>query len=95
MLQARGCCLTRIDKCDPNVNVEDIGPPVWPPVTDLERTIYAAMILAGRPVTNTELGQLMDCSPGEDSKRVKALEGVLRKDRIGREVRISLPPPYH
>jgi uncharacterized membrane protein len=65
--------------------------PVWTPVSDLERTVYAAMILAGRPVTNAELARFMNVSAGEASRRVKALEGVLRKERIGREVRISLP----
>ena len=64
--------------------------PVWTPVSDLERTVYAAMILAGRPVTNAELARFMNVSAGEASRRVKALEGVLRKERIGREVRISL-----
>ena len=65
--------------------------PVWTPVPDLERTVYAAMILAGRPVTNAELARFMNVSAGEASRRVKALVGVLRKERIGREVRISLP----
>ena len=65
--------------------------PVWTPVSDLERTVYAAMILAGRPVPNAELARFMNVSAGEASRRVKALEGVLRKERIGREVRISLP----
>jgi DNA-binding Lrp family transcriptional regulator len=52
------------------------------------------MILAGRPVTNAELARFMRCSLGEVSKRVKALEGVIRKERIGREVRRSVPS-YH
>ena len=68
--------------------------PMWTPVTDLERAVAAAMILAGRPITNAELARLMNVSPGESSRRVKALEGVLRKERVGREVRISLPH-YH
>jgi len=55
---------------------------------------YAAMILAGRPVSNAELARFMNVSPGESSRRVKALDGVLRKERVGREVRISLPH-YH
>ena len=67
----------------------EILQPVWTPVSDLERTVYAAMILAGRPVTNAELARFMNVSAGEASRR--ALEGVLRKERIGREVRISLP----
>ena len=69
----------------------EILQPVWTPVSDLERTVYAAMILAGRPVTNAELARFMNVSAGEASRRVKQLEGVLRKERIGREVRISLP----
>ena len=67
---------------------------VWTPASDLERTVYAAMILAGRPVSNAELARFMNVSPGEASRRVKALDGVLRKERVGREVRISLPH-YH
>ena len=58
-----------------NVTVDELGPVTWTPVTDLERTVYAAMILAGRPVTNAELARFMRCSLGEVSKRVKALEG--------------------
>ena len=69
----------------------EILQPAWTPVSDLERTVYAAMILAGRPVTSAELARFMNVSAGEASRRVKALEGVLRKERIGREVRISLP----
>ena len=65
--------------------------PMWTPVSDLERAVYAAMVLAGRPVSNAELARFMNVSPGEASRRVKALEGVLRKERVGREVRISLP----
>ncbi len=68
--------------------------PMWTPVTELERAVAAAMILAGRPVSNAELARFMNVSPGEASRRVKTLEGVLRKERIGREVRISLPQ-YH
>ncbi len=68
--------------------------PMWQPVTELERAVAAAMILAGRPISNAELARLMNVSPGEASRRVKALEGVLRKERVGREVRISLPH-YH
>ncbi len=68
--------------------------PMWTPVTDLERAVAAAMILAGRPISNAELARLMNVSPGESSRRVKSLEGVLRKERVGREVRISLPH-YH
>lgn len=64
--------------------------PVWP-VSDLERQVFAAMILAGRPVSNAELARLMGCSPGQASKMVRQLEGRIQKTRIGREVRISIP----
>jgi len=36
------------------------------------------------------LEELMDCSPGEASRRVAQLEGVIREARKGREVLISL-----
>ena len=65
--------------------------PVWSPQTDLERAVYAALIVAGKPVTNDELARLMRVSKGESSKRVSALNGQVNKVRIGREVRISLP----
>ena len=65
--------------------------PAWTPVSDLERTVYAATI-AGRPARHQRrLARFMNVSAGEASRRVKALEGVLRKERIGREVRICLP----
>ena len=52
--------------------------------------VFAALILAGEPVNNRRLAELMDCSPGEASRRVAQLEGVIRKARKGREVLISL-----
>ena len=52
--------------------------------------VFAALILAGEPVNNRRLAELMDCSPGEASRRVAQLEGVIRKARRGREVLISL-----
>lgn len=67
---------------------------IWTPVTDLERQVYAAMILAGRPVTNAELAHLMNVSPGQASKMVGQLEGRIQKIRDGRRVQISLPH-YH
>ena len=66
------------------------APRVWMPQTEVERTVYAALILAGEPVNNRRLAELMDCSPGEASRRVAQLEGVIRKARKGREVLISL-----
>ena len=79
--------------------MEALGPITWTPRTDLERAVFAAMVLAGRPVTNAELARLMGVSPPEASKRITELrhlleQGVLRKERVGREVRLSLPS-YH
>ena len=42
-------------KPNPEPQQVEILQPVWTPVSDLERTVYAAMIFAGRPVTNAEL----------------------------------------
>ena len=64
--------------------------PTWQPSREFERAVYAALILAGEPVNNRRLAELMDCSPGEASRRVAQLEGVIRKARKGREVLISL-----
>ena len=52
--------------------------------------VYVALILAGEPVNNRKLAELMQCSPGEASRRVAQLEGAVRKARKGREVMISL-----
>ncbi len=49
-----------------------------------------ALVLAGQPVNNRRLAELMGCSPGEASRRVAQLEGAIRKARKGREVMISL-----
>jgi hypothetical protein len=71
----------------------EILTPVQPallPTRDIERAVYAALILAGEPVNNRRLAELMDCSAGEASRRVAQLEGVIRKARKGREVLISL-----
>ena len=64
--------------------------PTWQPSREFDRAVYAALILAGEPVNNRRLAELMDCSPGEASRRVAQLEGVIRKARKGREVLISL-----
>ena len=63
----------------------------WIPETEVERRVYAALILAGKPVTNGELAALMRVSKSQASKDVAALSGHVQKLRIGREVRISLP----
>jgi hypothetical protein len=64
--------------------------PSWMPANEVERSVYAALIIAGEPVNNRRLSELMGCSPGEASKRVARLEGAIRKTRKGREVLISL-----
>ena len=74
--------------------------PVWTsPTTEIERAVYAALILAGEPVNNRRLAELMDCSPGEASRRVAQLvqaelgsakTAAIRKARKGREVLINL-----
>ena len=78
-------------KPKPVEQVEVLQPaPTWQPSREFERAVYAALILAGEPVNNRRLAELMDCSPGEASRRVAQLEGVIRKARKGREVLISL-----
>jgi chromosome segregation and condensation protein ScpB len=65
--------------------------PVWAmPRTEVERAVVAALVLAGEPINNRRLAELMGTSPGEASKRVAQLEGVIRKARKCREVLISL-----
>ena len=47
---------------------QEILPPAttaWMPKTESERTVYAALILAGEPVNNLKLAALMGVSPGE------------------------------
>ena len=66
------------------------APQAWMPQTEVERTVYAALILAGEPVNNLKLAALTGVSPGECSRRVAQLEGVIRKARKGRVVLISL-----
>lgn len=83
--------LTRLFRHKPQVQQVEVLQPVWTmPTTEIERAVYAALILAGEPVNNRRLAKLMDCSPGEASRRVTQLEGVIRKARKGREVLISL-----
>jgi hypothetical protein len=79
-------------KLPERVMQEEVLPsaPAWSPRTELERTVFAALYLAGEPVNNRRLAELMGCSPGEASRRVAQLEGVIRKARKGREVMISL-----
>ena len=65
-------------------------PEIWVPKSETERAVLAALILAGRPVTNDELAQFMGCSKSEASKRVSQIDGHIRKIRDGRKVQISL-----
>jgi len=45
---------------------------------------------AKRPVNNDELAALLGVTKGPASRKVAALNGVIRKERVGREVAISL-----
>ena len=63
---------------------------MWMPRTEVERTVYAALILAGEPVNNLKLAELMGVSPSEASRRVSQLEGLVSKTRVGRQVLIEL-----
>jgi len=65
-------------------------PEIWTPKSDTERAVLAALILAGKAVTNDELAQLMGCSKGEASRRVTEADRFVRKIREGRRVQISL-----
>ncbi|MFZ0708640.1 MAG: hypothetical protein WAM53_01240 [Terrimicrobiaceae bacterium] len=65
--------------------------PVWVPTTDMERAVYAALLVAGKPITNDELARLLRLSKGETSRRVAQLDGRVQKTRIGRRVQISIP----
>lgn len=42
--------------------------PVFMPTTDIERAVYAALIVAGEPVNNRRLAELMRVSPAEASR---------------------------
>jgi hypothetical protein len=64
--------------------------PVWVPKSDMERAIYAALLVAGKPVTNDELARLLRLSKGENLA-VAQLEGRVQKVRVGRSVQISIP----
>lgn len=74
---------------------EILPPVVWIPKSDVERAVFAAIVLAGGPVTNAQLAKLMRVSPSEASKRVSQLAGVVCKERRGREVLISMPNYLH
>ena len=74
-------------------NEPEILPPMqqaWVPKSEIERTVYAALILAGEPVNNLKLAALMGVSPSESSRRVAQLAGVIKKERVGRQVFLSL-----
>ena len=52
--------------------------------------VIAALRRVKRPVTNDELAAILGVTKGTASHKVAALNGVIRKDRVGREVAISL-----
>jgi len=76
-------------KLEPVQHVEVLQP-VFMPRTEVERAVYAALVLAGEPINNRRLAELMRCSPAHASRCVAQLEGAIRKSRKGREVMISL-----
>ena len=64
---------------------------VWASLTtEDQRAVIAALIRIGRPAKNMELAREMRCSPGEATKRRKALNGALKTERIGRDLWISI-----
>ena len=81
-----------MDEFRPAFGVEAEVLEPWKPLTRDERAVAAAIILAGRAVTNGELAELMAVSPAEASKRVARLGDRVRKERLdGRTVQISIP----
>ena len=73
------------------VEVEATPLQPWMPTREFERAVFAAVDPPpGEPVNNRRLAELIDCSPGEASRRVAHLEGVIGKAHKGREVLISL-----
>ena len=81
--------LTRLFRRKSQVQQVELLQP-WVPKSELERTVVAALLLAGEPVNNRRLAELMRCSPAHASRCVTQLEGQLRKVRRGRCVEISL-----
>ncbi len=58
--------------------------PAWMPATEIERAVYAALILAGEPVNNRRLAELMGCS------RERPQSGSLRsKEQSARPARVA------
>ena len=53
--------------------------PVWVPKTDLERAVYAALLVAGKPVTNDELARLLRLSKGETSSGSRSSMAACKK----------------
>jgi hypothetical protein len=52
--------------------------------------VVVALKKVSKPVTNNELADLLGVSPGQASKMVSARAGLIRKDKIGKEVAITL-----
>lgn len=60
-------------------------------MTEEERGLIAALILAGKPITNQELSDNLGVSPAEASKRIKrAHKSLFNTIRKGRRMQISL-----
>jgi hypothetical protein len=54
---------------------------------ELRKAMYKA---GAEAVSNGKLAEVLGCSPGEASKRVSAHPELFRRQRVGREVEISL-----
>lgn len=52
--------------------------------------VIAALLAADRPLSNRELAMAMRCSEGEATKRVSEVGYLIRRERNGRERRLSL-----
>jgi hypothetical protein len=59
------------------------------PETEVDPVI-AALRRVKRPLSNDELAAILGVTKGTASRKVAALNGAIRKDRVGREVAISL-----
>ena len=61
------------------------------PANEREKSaVIDALTKINRPVSNEELASLMRISTGEASKRVSALRDLVKRERTGRQVTISL-----
>jgi hypothetical protein len=57
--------------------------------------VLDALAAAGRPLNNNELAAAMGVHKGEATKRRRKVEHLLKAERAGRELRVSLPQRVH